>query len=282
MPARILIIEDNVDNQELMSYLLNAFGYATLCADNGVTGIELASKDQPDVILCDIRLPGIDGYEVARRLKQDARLRAIPLIAITAFAMRDDRDRALVAGFKGYITKPITPETFVSEVVALMSSEHRQNPVDVPVPEKFIEPDHEEAGAPTTFRGTILVVDNLPSNLDLARSIFEPSGFRVLLAQDIHSALMVAGQEKPDVILSDVNMPEGNGFELASRIRRDPVLKAVPVVLISGTLSRDEAGPLRAAAAGATKFLSRPIDPIVLLEEIQGCLDGSRPSALSS
>ena len=55
MPARILIIEDNVDNQELMSYLLNAFGYATSCADDGVTGIELASKDQPDVILCDIR-----------------------------------------------------------------------------------------------------------------------------------------------------------------------------------------------------------------------------------
>jgi len=89
---------------------------------------------------------------------------------------------------------------------------------------------------------------------------------------------MVAEQEKPDVILSDVNMPAGSGFELASRIRRDPVLNAVHVVLISGTLSRDEGGPLRAAAAGATKFLSRPIDPIVLLEEIQDCLDESRPS----
>jgi two-component system cell cycle response regulator len=278
VPARILIIEDNVDNRELMAYLLNAFGYATLCADNGVTGIELAAKEQPELILCDIRLPGIDGYEIARRLKQDARLRAIPLIAITAFAMMEDRDRALAAGFKGYITKPIAPETFVSEVVALMSSEHRQNPTGVPASENSIEPAHEAAGTPRVFRGTILVVDNLQSNLDLARSIFEPSGFRVLLAQDINSALTVAGQEKPDVILSDVNMPEGTGFDLASQVKRDPRLDAVPVVLISSTLSRDERGPVRAAAAGATKFLSRPIEPIVLLKEIQNCLDGARHS----
>ena len=278
MPARILIIEDNVDNQELMSYLLNAFGYATSCADNGVTGIELASKDQPDVILCDIRLPGIDGYEVARRLREDARLRTIPLIAITAFAMKEDRDRALVAGFKGYITKPITPETFVSEVVGFMRPEHKLNSIHVPVTDNCIEPAQDAAGTNESLRGTILVVDNLQSNLDLARSIFEPSGFRVLVAQDIHSALAAAEQETPDVILSDVNMPEGSGFELASRVKRDPRFSTIPVVLISGTLSRDEAGPFRAQAAGATKFLSRPIDPIVLLEEIQDCLNGSRQS----
>lgn len=178
MPARILIIEDNVDNRELMTYLLNAFGYATLSADNGVTGIELAAKDPPDLILCDIRLPGIDGYEVARRLKQDARLRSIPLIATTALAMMEDRERAVVAGFKGYITKPIAPEIFVSEVAALMGSEHRQDPNWVlPAPENSIEPAHEAAGTRTIFRGTILVVDNLQSNLDLARSIFDPRDF---------------------------------------------------------------------------------------------------------
>jgi two-component system cell cycle response regulator len=274
--ARILIIEDNDNNRELMSYLLNAFGYETLCADNGITGMELAAKDLPELILCDIRLPGIDGYEVARRLRADARLRTIPLIAITAFAMKDDRDRALVAGFKGYITKPLTPETFVSEVVGFMRSEHKLNSISVPVTDNCIEPAQDATGAHATFRGTILVVDNLQSNLDLARSIFEPSGFRVLVAQDIHSALAAAEQETPDVILSDVNMPEGSGFELASRVKRDARLNTIPVVLISATLSRDEAGPLRARAAGATKFLSRPIDPIVLLEEIQDCLNGSR------
>jgi two-component system cell cycle response regulator len=278
VPARILIIEDNVDNRELMTYLLNAFGYATLCADDGLIGIELAVKEQPDLILCDIRLPGIDGYEVARRLKQDARLRTIPLIATTALAMVEDRARALAVGFKGYITKPIAPETFVSEVAALMSSEHRQNPATLPSPENSIEPAHEVAGTPTIVRGTILVVDNLQSNLDLARSIFEPSGFHVLLAPDINSAVALAEQEMPDVILSDVNMPQGSGFELASRVKRHPRLSAVPVVLISGTLSRDEGGPVRASAAGAAKFLSRPIDPMVLLDEIQGCLDASRHS----
>jgi two-component system cell cycle response regulator len=273
MPDRILIIEDNVDNMELMSYLLEAFGYQTLQADNGLTGIEFADREQPGLILCDIRLPGIDGYEVARRLKQDARLRTIPLIAITASATTGVRDRALATGFNGYITKPIAPETFVNDVEAFLNLERQSNAARARSCEDMVLQGSEAPVTPTMFRGTILVVDNLPSNLDLARSILEPSGFRVLAALDVNSALRMAHRERPDVILSDVNMPEGTGFELASRVRHDPSLGDVPVVLISSSLSRDEAGASRAAAAGATKFLSRPIDPRVLLEELQSCIN---------
>src|SRR5260221_12288833 len=113
MPARILVIEDNAENLELMTYLLTAFHHMVFTARDGEEGLEVARRELPDLILCDLQMPILDGYGVARALRQDARLARHPLVAITAFAMRGDRDRVLAAGFNGYISKPITPEEFV-------------------------------------------------------------------------------------------------------------------------------------------------------------------------
>jgi two-component system cell cycle response regulator len=119
--ARILIIEDNPTNLELMSYLLTAFGHTTLTAYDGATGLETARGEAPELIICDVQMPGLDGYMVAQRLKSDPGTCAIPLVAVTAVAMVGDRDRALAAGFDGYITKPIVPEAFVGQVEAFLA-----------------------------------------------------------------------------------------------------------------------------------------------------------------
>src|SRR5881409_3496155 len=116
MPARILIIEDNAANLELMIYLLKTFGHAPIIAGNGEEGLTLARRERPDLIVCDIQLPGMDGFSVAAQLKADSALGGTPLIAVTAFAMVGDRDKVLAAGFDGYIPKPIAPETFVAQV----------------------------------------------------------------------------------------------------------------------------------------------------------------------
>jgi CheY-like chemotaxis protein len=116
MGMRILVIEDNEANLELMTYILNAFSHTTIVATDGEAGVEAALSCRPDLILCDIALPKLDGYGVARRLKQEPALIAVPLIAVTASAMVGDRDKVMAAGFDGYIRKPIDPETFVSEV----------------------------------------------------------------------------------------------------------------------------------------------------------------------
>jgi CheY-like chemotaxis protein len=119
--ARILVIEDNADNLELMVYLLEAFGHAVTTAVDGAGGLAAAASERPEVILCDLHLPGIDGYEVCRRLKADRALRRIPLLAVTASAMAGDRDRGLATGFDGYIAKPIDPERFVTEVEGFLA-----------------------------------------------------------------------------------------------------------------------------------------------------------------
>ena len=116
MGARILVIEDNPTNLELMTYLLNAFGHETVSARDGREGVDMALQGAPDLILCDLALPALDGFGVAQRLKAEQRLASVPLIAVTASAMVGDRDKVLATGFDGYITKPITPESFVFEV----------------------------------------------------------------------------------------------------------------------------------------------------------------------
>jgi CheY-like chemotaxis protein len=119
--SRILVIEDNPTNMELMLYLLTAFGHTTIAARDGEEGVEAALRLIPDLILCDLALPKLDGYGVARRLRADERLRAVPLIAVTASAMVGDRDKVIAIGFDGYISKPITPETFVAEVESYLN-----------------------------------------------------------------------------------------------------------------------------------------------------------------
>jgi len=114
--ARILVVEDNPTNAELMSYLLRAFGHEVVVKPDGLSGFQAALQDRFDIILSDILMPGIDGYELAQRIKANGQLQSIPLIAVTALAMVGDRERAVTAGFDGYISKPIEPRTFVSEI----------------------------------------------------------------------------------------------------------------------------------------------------------------------
>ena len=114
--AKILIIEDNPENMQLMVYLLNAFGHITLEAADGQAGLELLTHEMPDLILSDIQMPVMDGYEVLKRLKLDPKLSAIPVVAITSYAMVGDQDKILAKGFNGYLSKPINPETFIKDI----------------------------------------------------------------------------------------------------------------------------------------------------------------------
>ena len=114
---KVLVVEDNEKNMYLISFILEKMGHRVLQADSGEKGIELASREQPDLILMDIQLPGIDGLEATKRIRQSG---DVPIIAITSFAMTGDRERLLAAGCNGYIEKPINPETIMGEIAAYL------------------------------------------------------------------------------------------------------------------------------------------------------------------
>ena len=123
--ASILIIEDNETNMQLMAYLLRAFGHHVREAVDGKSGLAAAERDRPDLILCDLQMPGMDGYEVLRLVKLDPNLLPIPIVAVTAYAMVGDREKVLEAGFDGYIPKPINPEIFLGQVEEFLPPEKR-------------------------------------------------------------------------------------------------------------------------------------------------------------
>jgi two-component system cell cycle response regulator len=113
---KILIIEDNRENLELMRFLLEASGHGTLTARTGDEGLECVIRDAPDLIVCDIQMPLLDGFGVVRQLRTLEGRKETPCVAVTALAMPGDRTRALAGGFDGYISKPIDPESFVAEL----------------------------------------------------------------------------------------------------------------------------------------------------------------------
>jgi two-component system, cell cycle response regulator DivK len=116
----VLIVEDNPRNMTLVRDVLGYAGYRTLEASDGEEGVELARSHQPDLILMDIQLPGIDGVEALARLREDASTAGIPVVAVTAFAMKDDRERLLAAGFRGYLEKPVSVRELPGQVGALI------------------------------------------------------------------------------------------------------------------------------------------------------------------
>jgi two-component system cell cycle response regulator DivK len=118
MSATILLIEDNEQNRYLATFLLERRGYKVVSTPDGLRAIEKARTLVPDLILLDIQLPGMDGYTVARHLREIESLRLTPVIAVTSYAMVGDREKALAAGCNGYIEKPINPDTFVAEIAS--------------------------------------------------------------------------------------------------------------------------------------------------------------------
>jgi CheY-like chemotaxis protein len=118
--ARVLVVEDKPENLDLLVYILTAFGHQPLVARDGVEGVAAARELRPDIVVMDLQMPRMDGYQAARAFKGDPGLRHIPLLAVSAYAMVGDREKVMASGFDGYLTKPIDPETFVDDVERLL------------------------------------------------------------------------------------------------------------------------------------------------------------------
>jgi len=113
---RILVVEDNPKNLKLVRDVLTHSGYEVIAATSGEDGVRLAGEQSPDLILMDLQLPGIDGAEALRRIRVDGKNPGVPVVAVTAFAMNDDRQRAFDSGFNGYVEKPISVRSLPQQV----------------------------------------------------------------------------------------------------------------------------------------------------------------------
>jgi two-component system cell cycle response regulator len=261
LSSRILLIEDNAANLDLMRYLLESFGYEVLTAEDGPSGLAAVEAHRPDLVVCDVQIPGFDGLELARRVKAGPCAR-IPLLAVTALAMVGDRERILSAGFDGYLSKPIAPERFPTEIARYLNGSDDDTPADA------TRNVGHSIEAPV-----VLVVDDRPVNRNLVRSLLEPSGYSVETASSVAEALALLRDIPCRLILSDIIMSGGSGYDLLRAVKAQPALATIPFVFLTATLSAPEE-VARGIAMGATRYVVKPIEPERLLDIVRDCLDG--------
>jgi len=122
MTERILVVEDQPDNRQIIRDLLTSAGYQLVEAEDGEMGVRLAESERPDLILMDIQLPVLDGYEATRRIKANPDLRAIPIIVVTSYALSGDDEKARAAGCDGYVAKPFSPRALLATIRTFLPS----------------------------------------------------------------------------------------------------------------------------------------------------------------
>ncbi len=263
MAARVLVVDDNATNRDLALYLLRSFGYEAEGAPDGLAGLEAARTGRFDLVLLDMLMPGIDGYEFARRFRSDAGIRQTPVVAVTALAMAGDRERILAAGIDGYISKPIEPRSFVEQIERYLAAAKRSDPPSSPVEGAAAGPVAEADGP------VVLVVDDVLENLAFVRAALAPFGYRIVDANSVDEAMVMLERVRPAVVICDLHMPRRDGFDLLEHLGPG---NRVPFVFLSSTGWRPS-DRLRGERSGAAAFLERPIAPERLRQEVERALN---------
>ena len=252
----ILLVEDNDQNAYLATYLLEKSGCRIVWVKTGPQGIVTAERVTPDLILLDVELPEMNGYAVARELRKRPSLAAVPIIAVTSYAMVGDREKALDAGCTDYIEKPINPDTFVADVRQAPARRRRRRTMS-----------------------RILIVDDDPQGLYMLEALLKGHGHEVVTAVNGSDALEKARRNPPDIIISDFFMPTMDGFALCRECKKDDRLKDVPFIAYTATYTDPKDEEL-ALSLGAARFLVKPIEPEVLLREVEQVLADAKAGRL--
>lgn len=236
MKKKALVVDDNGNNLTLEKDLLEVAGFDVFEADNAASGIALARKEKPDVIIMDIRLPDMRGTEAAKILRRDKRTCDIPIVFVTASVMAEGLEEIRDIPNSGFIGKPINTRTFVKEICRFM-------------------------------RKKVLVIEDNESNLMLEKDLLEVSGFEVFEAENASSGIILARKEKPDIIIMDVRLPGMRGSEAAMILRRDKETCDIPIVFVAAPVTAEGLEEIRSITKCG--FIGKPINTRTFAKEVR-------------
>ncbi len=238
--SKILLVEDDETNRDMLSRRLERRGFEVLIAENGREGVSMANSELPDLILMDMSLPLLDGWEATRLIKSDSKTCSIPVIALTAHAMSGDQAKAMEAGCDAFDIKPIDLKRLLGKMQALLT-----------------EPDVKRSEP-----ASLLLVDDNEANLHILSRRLEQQGHSVTVAADGPTALKLIERESFDLVLLDVVMPGMNGLEVLKAVRKERSPTVLPIIMASVRDQRSDV--VFALQAGANDYITKPLDfPVV-------------------
>lgn len=285
--AKILVVEDNPANLKLAVVILTHAGHELLCATRGDEGVVIARRARPDLILMDVQMPGMSGLEAMRLLKQDAATAAIPVIGLTAFAMKGDAERILAAGCDAYLAKPYSHTQLTATVAGLLGN-IQQLDADAapPAPEdRAAAASGRRAAAPAPPSRTeaprqgrlILVAEDSATNQKLIAYQLALLGFTADVAKDGREALLSWRSGDYALLLADLHMPEMDGFQLTAAIRAEENdSRHIPIIALTADDVRSEVEHCR--TVGMDDYLRKPAQ----VADLQAMLDKWLPAVPSS
>lgn len=266
----ILIIEDNEQNLDMAKDLLQRAGFKTIEAEDADSGIKIAKEQKPALILMDMHLPVMNGYEASQILKNDPMTRDIPIVGFTALAMEEDQKRAIEHGCIGVIAKPIDVDRFAELVASYLPFAGRVITMPSPQPEIITEKTNIECIQKpfVTKCYTVLAVDDNPQNLNLLGDILSLMHQPYIFATNGREALYLAKEEKPDLILLDIMMPDITGYDVLKELKADPQTASIPVIFVSALNKSEDV--VKGLTLGGHDYITKPF----LVEEVQARVEG--------
>ena len=259
--GRVLVIEDDANNLDVAQRIIRAAGHEALAATDGAAGIATARAEKPDVILVDLLLPRVDGWTVTKTLREDEWAKSVPIIAVSALAMQQDRARAIEAGCDDFVSKPYAPAELRAVLARVLDD--GGTAAQAAARERGVKKATESLGR-------ILVVDDEPANVELLARRLEALGGEPLRAMNGEECLAMAAREMPDLILLDVMMPGIGGFETCRKLKVND--KTAPIPVIFATALTDAADLSKGFEVGGVDYITKPIEPIELAARVRSAI----------
>ena len=258
---KILIVDDDPLNVKLLSSMLGAGAYETITAMEGKTAVEKARSEHPDLILMDIMMPGMDGYEVTEILKQDPDTKDIPIIMITALDGSEDKLRGLEAGADEFLNKPVNAAELMARAKSLLRLKLYQEQLKsrVDSEESMVS---ENRGAVSVQKElnlpTILVVEDEDKDIRLIKNYLQGEAYQIVVAKTGEETLSRVLKEKIDLVLLDILLPGMDGFQVVERLREMEGGKNLQIVALTNL--QDMESKIKGIELGADDYLVKPIN----------------------